>query len=71
MHIFIFKLFKNQLSWYIKLKNCNVAVKYNLKWHRNIYGDEINHIACRSLWLDAKDRLYRCDELCLIFLRKN
>jgi hypothetical protein len=29
----------------------------------NIYGDETNHLNCRSIWRDSKGKSYRCDEL--------
>ena len=32
-------------------------------FYRNIYGDEINRINCRSLWQDYRGRLYRVYEL--------
>lgn len=30
---------------------------------RNVYGDEINAIDCRSLWRDANGNTRRCSEL--------
>lgn len=39
------------------------ANELGLKWYRNVYGDEINHINCRSLWIDKKGRSYRISDL--------
>ena len=39
------------------------AKELGLKWYRNVYGDEINHINCRSLWIDKKGRSYRVSHL--------
>lgn len=35
------------------------AKEINLKWYRNVFGDEINHLNCRSIWIDRKGRRYR------------
>lgn len=37
--------------------------KYNLKFQQNIYGDSINHLNCRSIWIDEKGRQYRVHQL--------
>ena len=29
----------------------------------NIYGDEINKLNCRSIWVDSKGKKYRCESL--------
>ena len=39
------------------------AIEWGLTHSYNIYGDEINHINCRSIWLDSKRRVYRVEEL--------
>lgn len=52
--------------WWIrsfKIISTEYANKIGLKWIRNIYGDEINHINCRSLWIDKKGRWYRIEQL--------
>lgn len=36
----------------------------NLSFCHNIYGDEINHINCRSIWRGEKGKSYRCHSLC-------
>ena len=43
------------------LKECE---DLGLRWFKNIHGDAINQFNCRSIWLDDKNRIYRCDELC-------
>jgi hypothetical protein len=35
------------------------ASQLGLAPYRNIYGDEINHLNCRSIWADAAGRLWR------------
>ena len=30
---------------------------------RNVYGDEINKVNCRSIWKDIKGRIYRVENL--------
>jgi len=42
------------------------AKELGLVFHRNVFGDEINHINCRSLWEDSYNRLYRVEELVYI-----
>jgi len=39
------------LTFIIELffKNCKHPERY-AEWKENIYGDEINHLDCRSLW---------------------
>jgi len=44
-------------------KNCNSCKKMNLKFFKNIYGDEINRLNCRSLWSDDFGNLHRCSTL--------
>lgn len=39
------------------------AIELDLEFYRNVFGDEINHINCRSLWVDNKGRFYRVYEL--------
>jgi len=39
------------------------AIKLGLKHKENIYGDLINKINCRSIWVDEKLRNYRVSEL--------
>lgn len=46
-----------------KVISLEQAVKYNLNFYRNVYGDEINHINCRSIWIDKNYRPYRVKSL--------
>lgn len=39
------------------------ALEYNLTFVRNVHGDEINHINCRSIWADKNGRTYRVESL--------
>ncbi|MFT6332969.1 MAG: hypothetical protein ACJAW3_001319 [Lentimonas sp.] len=39
------------------------AESWGLKFYRNIYGDEINRLNCRSHWEDELGRLYSVIEL--------
>lgn len=49
-----------------KLKTVEDVKSLGLHFRRNIYGDEINHIDCRSLWSDDYLNIYRCN--CFNFL---
>ena len=37
--------------------------RLGLQFKRNLYGDEINHLNCRSIWEDGQGRIYRCKQL--------
>lgn len=39
------------------------AKERGFKFYRNVFGDEINHIDCRSLWIDHKARTWRVEQL--------
>jgi hypothetical protein len=39
------------------------AKELGLRHWRNVYGDEINHINCRSIWFDSNSRQYRVSHL--------
>lgn len=39
------------------------AEELGLEWYRNVFGDQINILNCRSLWVDKKGRRYRVSEL--------
>lgn len=39
------------------------AKELGLTFIRNIHGDEINHINCRSIWEDKRGRKYRVKNL--------
>jgi len=41
----------------------NEAEKLSLGFYRNVYGDEINHLGCRSIWCDDDAKQYRVHEL--------
>jgi len=54
------------IKWF--LRNFRVisnqkAKKLGLKHYRNIYGDEINKINCRSIWIDGNSKKYRVKNL--------
>lgn len=46
-----------------KILSKEQAEQLGLTFYRNVYGDEINQIDCRSLWTDHKGRMYRVKEL--------
>ena len=57
---------KNLKMWYarwFKVIEREQAIKWGLTYQRGIYGDEINHINCRSIWTDKLGRLYRVRSL--------
>jgi len=39
------------------------AKERGFKFARNVYGDEINHLNCRSIWLDKKNRAWCVEQL--------
>ena len=39
------------------------AKERGFEFCRNIFGDEINHINCRSIWVDHKARAWRVEQL--------
>lgn len=45
------------------VKTVKDAKEMKLHWIRNVHGDEINAINCRSLWNDDYMNRYRCEEL--------
>lgn len=48
--------------WYarwFKVIEREQAIEWGLTYQRGVYGDEINHINCRSIWTDKLGRLYR------------
>jgi hypothetical protein len=52
--------------WWIrnfKVISNQKAKELGLEHYRNIYGDEINHLNCRSLWVDKKKNVYRVSHL--------
>lgn len=53
-------------NWFLRVF-CVVDLQYarekGLIFVKNVYGDGINHLNCRSIWKDAKGRKYRISEL--------
>lgn len=52
--------------WYarwFKVIEREQAIEWGLTYQRGVYGDEINHINCRSIWTDKLGRLYRVRSL--------
>ena len=39
------------------------ALELGLAFSNNVHGDAINHLNCRSIWVDSKGRTYRVREL--------
>lgn len=60
------KIFKRLMLWFKKefgiltLEECK---ELNLEFSHNIYGDNINHLNCRSIWRNEKGKSYRCESL--------
>jgi len=57
------KSIKDWHERWFKVITIERAKKLNLTFKRNIYGDEINKLNCRSIWYDNKGRSYRVDSL--------
>jgi len=52
--------------WYFrtfKVISNEQAIHLELTHIRNVYGDEVNRINCRSIWADSKGRHYRVELL--------
>lgn len=52
--------------WWIrtfKVISNQKAKELGLRHWRNVYGDEINYLNCRSIWFDDKSRQYRVSHL--------
>ena len=62
----IFKMSDRVAFWFKKefsvltIEECQ---KLGLEHSHNIYGDEINHLNCRSIWRGKKGKSYRCESL--------
>jgi hypothetical protein len=56
---------KLKLWWFrcFSVIDITLARKLNLEFKENIYGDEINHLNCRSIWADKKGRTFRVRQL--------
>ncbi len=50
-------------SLFFKIDTCHDAIYKDLLFIRNVYGDEINHRNCRSIWEDKYGFQYRCNRL--------
>ena len=50
------------MRYYHKL-SIEDAKSLNLKFKQNIYGDLINLMNCRSIWIDNKNREYFIENL--------
>ena len=54
------------ILWYtrtFKIISQRQAEILGLTHARNIYGDEINYLNCRSIWKDSKGKEWRVKEL--------
>lgn len=53
-----------RLWWYRRFVITRDKAKaLGLKYYYGVYGDMINHLNCRSIWVDKKLRQYRVHEL--------
>lgn len=59
----ILKYIKLYIIRNFKVITINDAVTNGLTFSRNIYGDEVNTINCRSLWVDTHGKVYRVKQL--------
>lgn len=59
-------LIKKFKFWYKKefgILSIEECQKFGLEFCHNIYGDNINHLNCRSIWRDKTGKSYRCESL--------
>lgn len=54
--------FKNFLKTFKTIKTSEEAILMGLTFYRNLHGDQINLIGCRSQWVDEYEYVYNCDE---------
>lgn len=57
------KGFKKWWAWLFEVITNEQAKEWNLTHVRNVHGDEINHLNCRSIWKDKRNRHYRVRNL--------
>lgn len=60
--LFLFKI-KNKYRQIFVCIGIKEARHRGFTFVRNVFGDEINHIECRSIWQDKKLRIWRVKEL--------
>jgi len=51
------------LYYRFKVIKRSQALELGLEFSNNVHGDAINHLNCRSIWVDSKGRTYRVHEL--------
>jgi hypothetical protein len=54
-----------KLWWFrnFKILSEKQALELKLNWISNVYGDKINYLNCRSIYVDNKNKYYRILEL--------
>jgi hypothetical protein len=52
------KVFKMAWARWFKVISNEQAKEWGLTFYRNVYGDEVNRLNCRSIWTDNKGRRY-------------
>lgn len=57
------KKLKMWFARYFKVINRQQAIDWGLTYQRGVYGDEINHLNSRSIWVDKSGRLYFVESL--------
>jgi hypothetical protein len=53
----------NKLRQLFIIIDINEAKKRKFTFVENIYGDQINRLNCRSIWIDKKGRSWRVKQL--------
>ena len=53
----------NKLRQLFIIIDINEAKKRKFTFVENIYGDQINRLNCRSIWIDKKGRSWRVEQL--------
>lgn len=53
----------NFIKSFKKIKSIDDAISMELNFRENIYGDKINKLNCRSIWVDKYFFEYKCEEL--------
>ncbi len=52
---------KNYIKSLKTIKRTDDAITMGLSFKRNVHGDEIFFLDCRSLWIDEYGIIYKCE----------
>ncbi len=56
-------VFRSYMAFTRIVPTIAMVIEMKLTFVRNVFGDEINALDCRSLWKDKHGYIYRCTQL--------